>query len=86
MQLTPKAVWRRLKRYSYYFPGFTPHVCRHTFATHMARVVDRYTLMLMLGHSSRSATDLYVHPGPEEVRRAMLERHYLLPLEPKEEG
>ena len=83
LSLSPKVVWRRLVRYGYYIrpKHFTPHVCRHTFATHMAKVADRDLLRRMLGHSPRSTTDLYVHPSEEEVREVMLRKHYLKPLE-----
>jgi integrase len=85
--LPPKEVWRRLRRYSYYAPVLTPHVCRHTFATHMAKAVSREALRRMLGHSPPTVTEMYIHPWEEEVREAMLRRHYLLPFEPAaEEG
>ena len=83
LSLSPRKVWKRLVRYGYYVrpKRFTPHVCRHTFATHMSRVADRDLLRRMLGHSPRSATDLYIHPSDEEVREVMLRKHYLRPLE-----
>lgn len=81
-------VWRRFRRYSPYCSPvrLTPHVCRHTFATYFAPLVPRDVLRRMLGHGPRETTDLYVHPGEEEIRRAMQELHYLKPLEGEDGG
>jgi integrase len=82
------AIWKRLRKYS----GFcrpvklTPHLCRHTFATHFSTLTDEFTLKRMLGHHYTSATDVYVHRFDEQIREVMVDRHYLKPLEVKGDG
>jgi len=85
LDLPHLAIWRRFRKYSgYCFPlKLTPHICRHTFATHMAEIADRDILREMLGHGPRETTDIYVHPAAERVREVMVERHYLKPFEPQ---
>ena len=79
-------IWKMLRRYSgYCAPAkLTPHVCRHTFATRFSTITDRDTLRRMLGHGPRETTDIYVHRSDEQLRKVMVARHYLKPLEPKE--
>ncbi|KXB07981.1 hypothetical protein AKJ55_01590 [candidate division MSBL1 archaeon SCGC-AAA382M17] len=90
-ELPYQTVYRKFKRASRPLEtDLTPHVCRHTFATHMAERTDPFTLAKMLGHSTQGisravggakVTGRYVHPFEEEIRRLMTEDHYLAPLE-----
>lgn len=79
------SIWKRFRKYSgCCAPAkLTPHLCRHTFATHFSTITDQFTLKRMLGHGFRSATDVYVHRFDEQIREVMVERHYLKPLEPR---
>lgn len=85
LNLPPLVIWKRLKKYSYYIQPIklTPHICRHTFGTHMAEIVgsDRDILRRMLGHAPKETTDIYVHPSLERIRKVMVEKHYLNELE-----
>jgi len=48
----------------------TPHVLRHTFATHMLESgADLGLIQLLLGHSSRRSTQHYVRLHGEYLRR-----------------
>ncbi|MEM3402757.1 MAG: tyrosine-type recombinase/integrase [Candidatus Hadarchaeales archaeon] len=82
--LPEKKIWEHLRRYSSYCAPtkLTPHICRHTFASHFATLTDRDTLRRMLGHGAKETTDIYVHVPEERIREVMVVRHYLKPLEP----
>ena len=51
--------------------GGSPHVCRHTYASHfLASTPDLYLLAQVLGHSHSRVTELYAHLLPEHLARA----------------
>ena len=63
------------KIYRIQLPKITPHVCRHTYCSNMARAgMNPKTLQYLLGHSDISVTmNVYTHIGfddaEEEIRK-----------------
>lgn len=54
----------------------SPHVLRHTFATHLLKEgADLKTVQELLGHATLSATEVYTHVTNEGLRKTYLDCH-----------
>ena len=78
-QLYPKFVYRKINDY---LKGVSvkqkksPHMIRHTFATHLLnRGADLNTVKELLGHSSLAATQVYTHSSIEELKMVYISSH-----------
>lgn len=67
---------------NYYFSGVSekvkksPHILRHTFATHMLNNgADMNSVKELLGHSSLASTQVYTHSSLAELKKAYGKAH-----------
>ena len=63
---------RKLRTDMGFGPEFVVHSLRHTFATRLGESgADAFQIMRLMGHSSVTVSQKYVHPTPETMERAI---------------
>ncbi len=78
-KLYPEAVYRIVRKYLDMVTTISkrsPHVIRHTFATHMLNNgADLNAIKAILGHSSLAATQIYTHNSVEQLKSIYKQAH-----------
>ncbi len=78
-QLYPKAIYRIVRKYLDMVTTIgkrSPHIIRHTFATHMLNNgADLSAIKEILGHSSLAATQVYTHSSIEQLKNIYKQAH-----------
>lgn len=79
--LTRQAFWKLLKELALAagierVERISPHVLRHSFATHLLQSgMGLRSLQLLLGHSDLSTTQIYTHVAPEHLKETHARLH-----------
>jgi integrase/recombinase XerD len=77
-RLVRERVWQIVKRLGRQFnlPGLSPHVLRHSAATHMLNhQADLRTIQIILGHAEISTTEIYTKCSQEHLREVLTRCH-----------
>ena len=78
-KMNPSLVYKLVNKYLSRVSGAvkkSPHVLRHSFATHMLnKGADLNTIKELLGHANLSATQIYTHASIENLKKVYNQTH-----------
>ncbi|MEQ9441682.1 MAG: tyrosine-type recombinase/integrase [Cyclobacteriaceae bacterium] len=78
-QLYPMMVYRTVRKYLDQYTTIdkrSPHVMRHTFATHLLdNGADLNAIKDLLGHATLAATQVYTHNSTEQLKKVFKQAH-----------
>ncbi len=77
--ITRQGAWKIIKGYGLKLGisfDLSPHVLRHSFATHLVENgADLRSIQLLLGHSSISTTEIYTHLAKSRIQESYQKHH-----------
>ncbi len=79
LPMYPKYLYALVRRFLSRIPGLekrSPHILRHSFATHLIEAgADLNAIKALLGHANLAATQIYTHHNLEHLRAVYQQAH-----------
>ena len=77
--LSRQAIWTLIKKYGRkagILSPLSPHVLRHSFATHLLeKGLDIRSIQILLGHEDIRTTEIYTHVSLTQLKKTLEDHH-----------